>query len=117
MKKALITIVSLLSVSSLACFTGCNVKGDDEKQTGKDGIETKIITEQDDGTDSNCPDETCPDGSCGERRMPKVHFEFKNGRPAEKDENGDAVRRGWQKRRRSHEKPAPLPPDDGEIEN
>jgi len=116
MKKALIIIVSLLSVSSLACFAGCNVKGDGEKQTGKDGLQTKIITEQDDGTVSNRPDGTCPDGSCGEKRMPKVHFEFKNGRPAEKDENGDVIHRGW-KRRHSHEKPAPLPPEDGGIEN
>ncbi len=116
MKKALIIIVSLLTVGSLACFAGCNVKRDGEKQTGKDGIETKIITEQDDGTDGNCPDETCPDGSCGERRMPKVHFEFKNGRPAQKDGNGEGIRRGWQRSRHS-QKPAPLPPEDDGIEN
>ncbi len=80
MKKALFLAVSLLSISTVFCFAGCDRNGNGE--TVKDNQARIIAVEDEDNAIEEKPEEICPD--CGKRGMPKVHFEFKNGRPAGK---------------------------------
>ncbi|MDE7082275.1 MAG: hypothetical protein K2O89_01050 [Clostridia bacterium] len=129
MKKGLFLAVSLLSISSALCFTGCNQNGDGDGKSVEDYVRTKIVTldETDDGNGSGETDENggnCPDGNCERHGMPKVHFEFKNGRPASKrnaEGEDKAEERGLEKSHGRHhgkhhrlpKHPRPAPPEDG----
>ena len=78
MKKILFLLTSLLAVSSALFFTGYNTNKNGNgvlKEHSKDGI--VAVEESDDGNDDTCPD-------CKKHGMPKVRFEFKDGRPARK---------------------------------
>ncbi|MDE6667493.1 MAG: thioredoxin [Clostridia bacterium] len=108
MKKILILLTSLLAVSSALCFTGCNDIGNTD--AAKDKVSTKISAVEDDGNDDTCPD-------CEERGMPKVRFDFKDGRPASKGDGNEGVEphHEWHRKKRPHspKKPSPTPPEDG----
>lgn len=133
MKKALFLLVSLLSISSLTVFAGCNQNGDGSASAK--GNVTRLVA-QDDGAEapddgngendgangSNCGDgDICPDKNC-KKGMPKVRFGHKHGRPAEKQTETDtkeAARHGEHRgeRGRRHKRPRPAPPADGNGEN
>ena len=68
MKNILFLLTSLLAVGSALVFSGYNANWI------KDDGRTKIHSVEDGGNDDNCQ-------GCKERGMPKVRFEFKDGRP------------------------------------
>lgn len=128
MKKALILLVSLLSISSLTVFAGCNQNGGDGNASAQ-GKVTRLVV-QDDGaeTPDTAPDETpgegndgdvCPDRNC-KKGMPKVKFGHKYGRPAAKETETEEQEKHVEHRAERgprHKKPRPTPPADGENGN
>lgn len=99
MKKILFLLTSLLAVNSALCFAGCNDKDNTKNGTVNDNVRTKINSVEDDENDNTCPD-------CKKHGMPKVRFEFKDGRPANK---GD-VKNGVEQPGKGHHKKHPHPP-------
>lgn len=106
MKKTLVLLVSLLSVSCVAGFTGCKDSGNDSNKA-HGNVQTKIVTLEDENGDK------CPD--CEERGMPKVHFDFKNGRPACMGDRDGIEPPHGKHGRPPHppKRPTPVPPEDG----
>ena len=87
MKKFLIFLTSLLALSSAFCFAGCNDKGNTDNAN--------------DNTEVNSSEDV-------KHGMPKVRFEFKDGNPACKDNEGH------HKKHPHPPKPyRPAPPEDG----
>ncbi len=113
MKKILLLLTSLLAASSVFCFTGCNDKKSTDGETVKDDVRTKINSVEDEHGD------TCPD--CEKHGMPKVRFEFKDGRPAckgDKDGVEPPHARHHVKHPHPHKHHRPAPPeDDGQDKN
>ena len=114
MKKILFLLTSLLAISGTLCFAGCNDNGNTDDGAVKDNVRTKVSTVEDGQTDDTCPD-------CEERRMPKVHFEFKDGRPACKGD-ADGVEPPSERHHKKHPHPPkphrPAPPEeDGQDKN
>ncbi|MDE7167735.1 MAG: hypothetical protein K2O28_02670 [Clostridia bacterium] len=109
MKKILFLLTSLLAVSSALCFTGCNDKGNTDSGTENENVRTRISSVEDDENDDTCPD-------CEKHGMPKVRFEFKDGRPACKGDK-DGVEPPHERHHKKHphppKKPRPAPPEDG----
>ena len=108
MKKILFLLTSLLAASCALCFTGCNDKGNTDGDKAGEDVRAKINTVDEDETGDTCPD-------CEKHGMPKVRFEFKDGRPACKgDEDGvePPHERHHKKHPRPHKNPRPAPPED-----
>ena len=103
----LFLLTSLLAVSSALCFAGCDDKKNDNGAV-KDDVRTKINCVEDENED------TCPD--CEKHGMPKVRFEFKDGRPACKGD-ADGVEPPSERHHKKHPPPPkphrPALPEDG----
>lgn len=97
MKKTIILLTSLLALSCTLCFAGCNDKGNDENSR------TIISPAEENG-------DTCPD--CEKHGMPKVRFEFKDGRPTCKDDGVEQPERHRKPHPHPHGPHRPAPPED-----
>ena len=98
MKKILFLLTSLLAASSALCFAGCNDKGNTDTNNENGNALTRINSVEDGENGDTCPD-------CEKHGMPKVRFEFKDGRPACKGDKD-----GIEPPSKGHHKKHPLPP-------
>ena len=101
-------------MSGAICFAGCNDKGNTDNGNTDNNVRTRISSAEDDDNGDTCPD-------CEERGMPKVRFEFKDGRPACKGD-ADGIEPPSERHHKKHphppKKPISAPPEeDGQDKN